>query len=120
MHNEPALIDKVALVLGGSRGIGAAIVRRLAANGASVALTYANSAEKAAETARAAEAHGQPVIAIKADSADPKAVADAVAQTIARLASGHSGRQCRDLNRDSPDDPRTGVNIRAFAALQQD
>jgi hypothetical protein len=55
--------------------------------GASVALTYANSAEKAAETARAAEAHGQPVIAIKAASADPKAVVDAVAQTIARF--GH-------------------------------
>src|SRR5260370_16498280 len=87
MYNEPTLIDKVALVFGGSRGIGAAIARRLAADGASVALTYANSAEKAAETARAAEAHGQPVIAIKADSADPKAVADAVAQTIARL--GH-------------------------------
>jgi NAD(P)-dependent dehydrogenase (short-subunit alcohol dehydrogenase family) len=62
-------------------------VRRLAANGASVALTYANSAEKAAETARAAEARGQPVIAIKADSTDPKAVADAVAQTLARF--GH-------------------------------
>jgi NAD(P)-dependent dehydrogenase (short-subunit alcohol dehydrogenase family) len=62
-------------------------VRRLAANGASVALIYANSAEKAAETARAAEAHGQPVIAIKADSADPKAVVDAVAETIARF--GH-------------------------------
>ena len=76
MHNEPALIDKVALVLGGSRGIGAAIVRRLAANGASVAVTYANSAEKAAKTARAAEAYGQPVIAIKADSADPTAVVD--------------------------------------------
>src|SRR5258706_4058510 len=85
MYNEPTLIDKVALVLGGSRGIGAAIVRRLAANGASVALTYANSAEKAAETARAAEAHGQPVITIKADSADPEAVVDAVAQTIARF-----------------------------------
>src|SRR6267378_3671635 len=52
MHDQPRLIDKVALVFGGSRGIGAAIVRRLAANGASVALTYANSAEKAAETAR--------------------------------------------------------------------
>jgi 3-oxoacyl-[acyl-carrier protein] reductase len=77
MYNVPALVDKVALVLGGSRGIGAAIVRRLAANGASVALTYANSAEKAAATARAAEAHGQPVIAIKADSADSKAVVDA-------------------------------------------
>jgi 3-oxoacyl-[acyl-carrier protein] reductase len=47
MYDEPTLTDKVALVFGGSRGIGAAIVRRLAANGASVALTYANSAEKA-------------------------------------------------------------------------
>ena len=68
MYDEPALIDKVALVFGGSRGIGAAIVRRLAADGASVALTYANSADKATETARAAEAHGRPVIAIKAAS----------------------------------------------------
>src|SRR5467141_4960416 len=90
MYNEPTLIDKVALVVGGSRGIGAAIVRRLAANGASVALTYANSVEKAAETARAAEAHGQPVIAIKADSADPQAVVDAVAQTIARFGNLYS------------------------------
>src|SRR5712672_2153997 len=99
MYNEPTLIDKVALVVGGSRGIGAAIVRRLAANGASVALTYANSAEKAAETARSAEAHGQPVIAIKADSADPRAVVDAVSQTIARF--GHLDIlvvKCRDLN----------------------
>src|SRR3984885_7650559 len=87
MYNKPALIDKVALVLGGSRGIGAAIVRRLAADGATVALTFANSAEKAAETARAAETHGRPVIAIKADSADPNAVVDAVAQTIAHF--GH-------------------------------
>src|SRR5258708_19641913 len=82
MFNEPTLIDKVALVFGGFRGMGAAIVRRFAADGATVALTYANSAEKAAETARAAETHGQPVITIKADSADPKAVVDAVAQTI--------------------------------------
>src|SRR6202049_2630297 len=98
MSNQPALVDKVALVLGGSRGIGAAIVRRLAADGAMVALTYANSAESAAETARAAEAHGQPVITIKADSADPKTVVDAVAQARTLWPSGHSGRQCRDLN----------------------
>src|ERR1700692_1599029 len=87
MSNQPALVDKVALVLGGSRGIGAAIARRLAADGAMVALTYANSADKATETARAAEAHGQPAITIKADSADPEAIVDAVAQTIARF--GH-------------------------------
>jgi 3-oxoacyl-[acyl-carrier protein] reductase len=99
MSNQPALVDKVALVLGGSRGIGAAIARRLAADGAMVALTYANSAEKAAETARAAEAHGQPVITIKADSADPKAVVDAVGADHRTLwPSRHSGCQCRHFN----------------------
>jgi 3-oxoacyl-[acyl-carrier protein] reductase len=85
MRNERRLADKVALVCGGSKGIGAAIVRKLAADGASVALTYAKSPEKAAETARAAETHGCTAIAIKADSADPEAVRDAVAQTIARF-----------------------------------
>jgi 3-oxoacyl-[acyl-carrier protein] reductase len=85
MDNQPQLTDKVALIFGGSRGIGAAIVKQLAADGASVALTYANSPDKAAETARTAETHGWPVIAIKADSADPEAVKDAVAQTVARF-----------------------------------
>src|SRR4029077_15770969 len=85
MRNERQLADKVALVCGGSKGIGAAIVTKLAADGASVALTYAKSPEKAAETARAAETHGRAAIAIKADSADPEAVRDAVAQTIARF-----------------------------------
>ena len=85
MSDQPALFDKVALVLGGSRGIGAAIAGRLAADGARVALTYGNSAEKAAETARAAGTHGTPVIPIKADSADPKAVVSAVAQTVAHF-----------------------------------
>jgi 3-oxoacyl-[acyl-carrier protein] reductase len=83
--NEAELAGKVALVFGGSRGIGAAIVRQLAADGASVALTYANSPEKATETARAAEAHGGSVITIRADSADSEAVKDAVAQTLARF-----------------------------------
>ena len=50
MTNEPRLVDKVALVFGGSRGIGAAIVKQLASDGASVALTYAKSPDKAAET----------------------------------------------------------------------
>ena len=85
MDNEPRLTDKIALVLGGSRGIGAAIVKQLAADGASVALTYAKSADRAAEAARAAEALGVSAIMIKADSADPAAVKDAVAQTVARF-----------------------------------
>jgi 3-oxoacyl-[acyl-carrier protein] reductase len=85
MGNEPRLTDKIALVFGGSRGIGAAIVKQLAADGASVALTYAKSADRAAETARAAEALGVSAVMIKADSADPAAVKDAVAQTVARF-----------------------------------
>ena len=85
MDNELRLTDKVALVFGGSRGIGAAIVRQLAGDGASVALTYAKSPAKAAETARAAEALGVPVITIETDSADPEAVKNAVAQTVARF-----------------------------------
>jgi 3-oxoacyl-[acyl-carrier protein] reductase len=85
MDNEPRLTDKIALVLGGSRGIGAAIVKQFAANGASVALTYAKSADRAAEAARAAEALGVSAIMIKADSADPAAVKGAVAQTVARF-----------------------------------
>jgi 3-oxoacyl-[acyl-carrier protein] reductase len=85
MSNEPGLTDKIALVFGGSRGIGAAIVKQLAADGASVALTYAKSADRAAETAREAEALGVSAVMIKADSADPAAVKDAVAQTVARF-----------------------------------
>ena len=72
MGNELELTGKVALVFGGSRGIGAAIVRQLAADGAAVAFTYVSSPDKAAETARAAKMHGVSVLAIKADSADPE------------------------------------------------
>jgi 3-oxoacyl-[acyl-carrier protein] reductase len=85
MTKEPRLTDKVALVFGGSRGIGAAIVKQLAADGVSVALTYAKSPDKADETARAAEALGVSVIMIQADSADSEAVKDAVSQTVARF-----------------------------------
>jgi len=85
MDNKLGLIDKVALVFGGSRGIGAAIVRQLAADGAAVAFTYVNSPDKAAGTARAAEMYGVSAIAIKADSADPEAVKDAVEQTVSRF-----------------------------------
>jgi 3-oxoacyl-[acyl-carrier protein] reductase len=79
------LLGKVALVAGGSRGIGAAIVRRLHAEGAAVAFTYVNSEAKAAELAASlATPEGQP-LAIKADSADPEAVRQAVAATLERF-----------------------------------
>ena len=85
MGNERRLADKVALVFGGSRGIGAAIVRQFATDGASVALTYGKSSDRATETAQAALALGVSAIVIKADSADPEKVRGAVAQTVAQF-----------------------------------
>jgi 3-oxoacyl-[acyl-carrier protein] reductase len=74
---------KVALVLGGSRGIGAAIVERLAKDGAQVAFTYAASPDSA-ETLRARiEAEGATVAAFQADSADADQIKAAIDQTLA-------------------------------------
>jgi len=76
------LANKIALVTGGSRGIGAAIVKKLAADGADIAFTYISSEEKANNLAAEIQATGRKAIAIQADSADTKAVENAVAQTI--------------------------------------
>jgi len=79
------LARKVALVTGGSRGIGAAIALRLAREGAAVALTYAQSHAKADAVVREIEAEGGRALAIAADNADADAVARAVAQTVRSL-----------------------------------
>lgn len=76
------LSGKIALVTGGSRGIGAAIVRRLSSDGAAVAFTYSASGDKAKTIVTDIETGGGRALAIKADSADPKAIQAAVEQTI--------------------------------------
>ena len=79
------LENKRALVTGGSRGIGAAIVKRLAREGAHVALTYVSKPDQADETVTAARALGVRALAIQADSADAAAVVLAVERTVAEL-----------------------------------
>jgi 3-oxoacyl-[acyl-carrier protein] reductase len=79
------LVNKVALVTGGSRGIGAAIAKRLATDGASVAITYAKDASAASAVIRAIEGGGGKAIAIQADAADTKAINAAIEKTVATL-----------------------------------
>jgi 3-oxoacyl-[acyl-carrier protein] reductase len=82
------LTDKVALVTGGSRGIGAAIAKRLASDGATVAITYAKDGKAAAAVVEAIEQAGGKALAIQAEATDADAVTAAVetaAKTFGRL-----------------------------------
>ena len=82
------LVSKVAFVQGGSRGIGAAIVQRLAAEGATVAFTYVSSPDKAQALVSSVEAAGGRALAIQADSSDAAALQQAIrvaAETFGRL-----------------------------------
>jgi 3-oxoacyl-[acyl-carrier protein] reductase len=79
------LENKTALVTGGSRGIGAAIAKRLAANGARVAITYARDADAAATVVKTIEGFGGKAVAIKADASNPTAVSAAVDQAVSSL-----------------------------------
>jgi 3-oxoacyl-[acyl-carrier protein] reductase len=122
------LADKIALVFGGSRGIGAAIVKRLAAEGASVAFTFISSPEKATQTARSAEAEsGSSVVAIEADSASHEAIKAAIEQTVARFGrvdilvvnSGILIRDTVDSYKLEDFDRMLAINVRgAFLAIQ--
>jgi len=77
------LEGKIALITGGSRGIGAAIAKRLAADGANVAITYTKGADAAASVVKEIERAGRKAIAIQADAADADAVKAAVEKTVA-------------------------------------
>jgi 3-oxoacyl-[acyl-carrier protein] reductase len=77
------LNEKVALITGGSRGIGAAIAQRLAADGANVAITYTKGADAAALVVKEIERAGRKAIAIQADATDANAVEAAVEKTVA-------------------------------------
>lgn len=79
------MTGKRALVTGASRGIGAAIAQALAENGADVAITYAGSADRAAEAVKAIEAKGRKGVAIQADSKDPAAIKRSVNEAVSQL-----------------------------------
>ena len=80
--NSNKLAGKVAFVTGGSRGIGAGIARRLAAEGASVAITYTKGADAAASVVKSIEKEGGKALAVQADAADAAAVKSAVEKTV--------------------------------------
>jgi len=80
-----ALTGKVALVTGGSRGIGAAIAKRLAEDGASVAITYAANKDAADKVVSELSASGAESLAVKADAGEPEEAASAVKQVAERF-----------------------------------
>ncbi len=79
------LEGKIALVTGGSRGIGAAIARRLAAEGAHVAITYTKGADAAAAVVKEMEGAGSKALALQADATNAEAVKAAVEKTVNTL-----------------------------------
>jgi 3-oxoacyl-[acyl-carrier protein] reductase len=122
------LKGKVALVTGGSRGIGAAIVKRLSEEGADVALTYSASRTQADKIVSDVNAQGGRAIAIHADSAEFQEVRNSVDQTVARfggidiLVNNAAKLHLATIDKYSLEDfeAMMAVNIRAvFVATQE-
>jgi 3-oxoacyl-[acyl-carrier protein] reductase len=85
LNDMTELAGRVALVTGGSRGIGAAIARRLSRSGAAVALTYLGDVDAARRVAKQIETDGGRALTIQADNADPMAVTGPVERTVGEL-----------------------------------
>jgi 3-oxoacyl-[acyl-carrier protein] reductase len=122
-----ALAGKSALVTGGSRGIGAAIVRRLASDGAAVAFTYSASAQHAKTLVAEVKASGGVALAVRADSADAGALERAIDQTVETFGGldilvNNAGIFIRGVVDDYPLDDfdrMVAVNVRAvFVAVK--
>jgi 3-oxoacyl-[acyl-carrier protein] reductase len=122
------LKGRIALVTGGSRGIGAAIAKRLAQDGAAVTITYARAQQQAEEVVRAIEAEGGRALAIRADSGNAEAVKRAVAETVRTfgrldvLVNNAGIAVIKPLDEFSLDDfdRMVAVNVRGvFAAIQE-
>jgi 3-oxoacyl-[acyl-carrier protein] reductase len=122
------LAGKVALVTGSSRGIGAAIAKRLAADGAAVALTYSTSPDKAAEIVQQIEAAGGKALAIRADAGDPIAIKAAVDQVVGAMgpvdilvnnAGINIGGPLNDISH-ADFDRMIAVNVKGYLVMAQE